>query len=337
MTPTLLPNYLHIAHAQSAATSVCNVLRFDAQVFSESLIFGLGSGMGFYYFDSPLDNPSVHISGRANEFEDNFYKLVGTQLEWAGAWDPFWIREELSLGRPILAQCDGSKLGAHAAVAKVLTPPQPYLPLYSVVIIGCDIDTHTLTYVDRAFAEPQTISFDAFHAASVGEGCPLMRPHSMAVAPYMELSVTEVLLAESIRITIEAMLNPPRREIGLPALRNFARELSQMVERPDLVATMQFAAHCLDSRDCAADAGRQLYADFLRESSRWLPELKTIDAESRCRDNGLLWRELSIACKVVAGSKAASSLALAGAAASRVARAEENLLRDLSDVIRPIL
>jgi hypothetical protein len=335
--PALLPNYLHIAQSQSAASSIANVLRFDAQVFSESLIFGLGSGLGFYYFNRPSENPSVHISGRANEFEDNFYKLLGAQLEWAGAWDPFWIREELTLGRPILAQCDGSRLNSHPAAAKVLTPQQPYLPLYSVVIIGCDIDAHTLTYADRAYAVPQTIDFDTFYQASIGEGCPLMRPHSMAVAPYLELSVTDVLLAESIRITIEAMLNPARREIGLPALRTLARELPQMVERPDLIPTMQFAALCLDSRDCPADAGRQLYADFLREAGRWIPELKSIEADARCRDNGLLWREFSIACKVVAGSKTASALALAGAAASRVARAEENLLRDLSDVIRPIL
>ena len=333
MPAAALEKFPHVANMHCSSTSVQDVLRFDGQVFSEAMVFGLGSGLGFFYVNDGQYSPTRRFNGRAMDLEGKFYRLLGAPLEWRGHWDAVWITETLMQQRPLLAQTDIAYLphyqddngqGAH-------------FPLHGVVVTGIDADAQQVFVADTFAPEPLAVSFDNFKAALIGEGSPLMRPFSIAAAPYVELAVTEKLIAQSIRVVIEEMFNPDRRALGIPAMRRLAEDFKRWQSAEDWVWCARFAYQGIEKRGTGGGAFRQMYADFLREASHWVPALETFDAEPRMRESGARWTELASLCRTAFIAKNPAALMQAGTVVAAIVRIEEALLRDMADAVRPLL
>ena len=333
MSATTLENFPHVANIHCSSTSIQDVLRFDGQAYSEAMVFGLGGGLGFFYVNDAQYSPSRRFNGRALDLEGKFYRLLGLPLEWRGNWDVAWVTETLMQKRPLLAQTDIAYLphyqddngqGAH-------------FPLHGVVVTGIDEDARQVLIADTFAPEPLAVPFDNFKAALVGEGSPMMRAFSIAATPYAELSVTGELVARSIRVMVEEMLNPNRRELGIPAMRRLAEDFKGWHEADDWVWCARFAYQGIEKRGTGGGGFRLMYADFLGEAAHWVAELKKLEAEPRMRESAARWTELAALCKTAFIAKKPAALVQAGTVVSAIARVEEELLRDMADAIRPLL
>ena len=337
MTTASLENFKHIAGTHCSSSSIQDVLRYDGQEFSEAMIFGLGAGLGFFYFDNVRFSPTLRFNGRADDLEGKFYRLQGAPLDWHGGWKPDAILQSLQSGRPLLAQTDLYYLPYYTDPDADREFQQVHFPLHGVVVTAMDAALRTVTLADTFSAELQTISIDSLHAAIEGVGAPLIRPFCIAEVPFVELSITEDQLAQAIRVAVEDMLNPTRPELGIAAMRKLAADLRQWRDRADWRFAARFAYQGIDKRGSGGGSFRLIYADFLREASRWIPALKASEAEARMREAGTLWSAMAQHCKTAFVESRPEVLADASQIVARIARLEEELLRDLSDVVRPLL
>lgn len=333
MATVSLSEFHHVPHTHCSSTSIQDVLRYDDQEFSEAMIFGLGSGLGFFYFRQEGGNPTCRFNGRADDLEGKFYTLVGSPLEWRGRWDPPWIADTLAAGRPLIAQTDIGYLPHYREGSR-----EPvHFPLHGVVVAELDEAAGTVRIADTFSPDLITVRLKDFESALVGEGSPMMRPYNIAEAPFVELSVTEELLAQAIRIAVEEMLNPNRRELGLPAMHRLANEIQRWHDLPDWKWCARFAYQGIEKRGSGGGGFRPMYADFLGEAGRWIPELRAIGAEQRARESGARWTELAALCKAAAIEGKPAALTDAGQVMAAIARHEEDLLRDMADAVRPLL
>ena len=109
-----IEHFPHIPGTHSSSSAIGDVLRLDGQTFSEAMVFGLGGGLGFFYFDNARFFPTLRFNGRADDLEGKFYQLQGSPLGWFGKWDAAEIEKILAAGRPLLAQTDIYYLPYHA-------------------------------------------------------------------------------------------------------------------------------------------------------------------------------------------------------------------------------
>jgi hypothetical protein len=328
-----LEDFRHAPNAHCSSTSIRDILRFDNQEFSEATIFGLGGGLGFFYFSDAALNPSRRFNGRADDLESKFYRLLGSPLDWKGRWDAAWMANTLANGRPLLAQTDIAYLPHYQGAPGEVV----HFPLHGVVIAGIDTDSGVAYIADTFSADLLPVPFDNLKAALIGEGCPMMRPFNIAEACVVEVSVTEELIAQAIRTAVEEMLNPNRRELGIGAMRRLAGDLQRWHESPDWAWCARFAYQSIEKRGTGGGGFRSLYADFLNQAEGRISELKRIQAESRMREAAQHWTGLADLCKTAFVEQEPGLLSDAGLLVSAIARHEENLLRDMSDAVRPLL
>src|SRR5215210_3514850 len=74
-------------------------LSYDGNAPSEALAFGLGAGLGFFYFELPEFEPPVYLVGRTAGLEQDFCTHAGVALDLRRTEDPDegwrWLRDEL--------------------------------------------------------------------------------------------------------------------------------------------------------------------------------------------------------------------------------------------------
>ena len=318
-----LPAFPHVVGTHCSSTSVADVLRFDGTPLSEAMVFGLGSGLGFFYVDDPRYSPTRRFNGRANDLEGKFYRLAGAPLDWAGTWQPGRIAEALAAGRPVLAQTDIAYLPYYEPA---------HFPLHGVVVTAIDGETETVRLADTASPELLEVPWPAFRAALVGEHCPLMQPYRFAAAPLVSAPADAGHIAQALAVTAEEMLYPPEPHFGLPALTRLARAFATWAEVPDWAWCARFAYQGIEKRGTGGGAFRFMYADFLDEVTPVLPALAGSAAAARCRASGRLWQALASECKRVFVEQDRAGFAGCGRVTAEIAALEATLMTDLAEL-----
>ena len=61
----------HFPGKHCASTGLRNIVNFHGIQMNEAMCFGIGEGLGLWYFNPPGMNPSRMIHVRSADFEDN--------------------------------------------------------------------------------------------------------------------------------------------------------------------------------------------------------------------------------------------------------------------------
>lgn len=116
----IIGDFRHIPGYHCGSTALRDLCHFHGYELSESMCFGLGSGIGFYYVNGDRlgveISPSRLFGGRTATLEGDFFDNIGVPLEWhAGDGFPWagmrgWIDRDV----PILLRCDLKYLDYYA-------------------------------------------------------------------------------------------------------------------------------------------------------------------------------------------------------------------------------
>ncbi len=300
-----LERFPHQVGHHCSSSAVRSVLAYDGLNLSEALVFGLGSGVGFFYSVEPEGSPTRRFNGRAPDLEGNLYRLAGSPLEWAGSWRPELIHEGLGAGRPILAQTD--------------IHPIPYYDDahfigHGLAVIGAE--GNDLLVADIASPEVLTMPIDAFHAAVALKHAPLLEPYHYAVAPRLEALGVPDLTPKALERTVRYMLEPPSTGEGVAGIGAFAADLPSWAELPDRAWCARFGYQAIEKRGTGGGNFRLLFRDFLAETQ---PHTGVSDAV--IADFGLVakgWSEVGDLLKEAAFAEGESQRGLFARAAERV-------------------
>ncbi len=271
-----------------SSTSVRKVLEYDGVPASEALVYGLGSGLGFFYVQNHDESPSRVINGRAPDLEGAFYRSAGVRLAWSGRWAPEAMAQALEEGRPILAQTDLFHLPYYQ--------PRVHFPGHGIVVTGIDLDSGEVYIADQGFSEVQRTGLDNLRLAMASTAPPLLS-ESYRWVPAPVVKEDSLRRPQAFRSAIERtkgiMGGTPDGLVGLPALERFVRDLPGWGELDDAEWCARFAYQSIRKRGTDGASFRYLYADFLREAEAFLPSLKTSGAAQLYERAGQRWEALA--------------------------------------------
>ena len=155
-------------------------LSYDAAPPDEALAFGLGAGLGFFFFELPQISPPIYLVGRTAGLERDFCTNAGVGLDLRRTDDPTegweWLRTELDRGRPTMVNADIREL--------------PYLrvrmhnTMHDIVVTGYDADGGVAWVADNDRDEIQVCPLDALARARNSTAFPAPNRHATWVMEF---------------------------------------------------------------------------------------------------------------------------------------------------------
>jgi hypothetical protein len=272
----LLASYPHRTGEHCASTALRNLLAHHGTELSEAMVFGLASGLGFFYFKSDAVSPTRMFHGRTPTFEQNLAADTGIALTQIEETDDDRaeeiLRERLDAGVPVLLATDTYYLGYHHTTS--------HFPGHTCVAVGYDAARAAVWIADRKFPEPQTCSFEELRRARNAPDYPIRcanRWGDCAAGARLTRPLAQAV-ASALRRTAREMLAPAYGELpaGIPAMRALAADFPSWSAQPDWSWAARFGYQIIIKRGAAGSFFRSLYADFLREAAWQLSELAAL-------------------------------------------------------------
>ena len=324
----LVEDYRHQTGEHCASTALRNILAHEGTRMSEGMIFGLASGLGFYYLKGE-QSPSRMFHGRTVSLEEDLGRNTGIPLhdreepDGERAWQA--VRDSIDGGRPVMVSTDTFYLGYHNTTS--------HFPGHRCVVVGYDDDTRTVWIADRKFDDYQECSYDELALARNATDYP-MTCHNQ----YGEVSGALVLgrpldaaIALALQRNARGMLEPgPGMPAGIPAMRALAAEFHEWADIDDWSWAARFGYQVVIKRGAGGHFFRSLYADFLREAAASVPALTDALPASRMDAIATRWCDLAAVLKDQSEREECDPdlFVQAGRIAGDLAHAEEDFFSD---------
>ena len=157
-------------------------LAYGPEPLSEGMVFGLGAGLGFFYFELPDLEPPFYLVGRTAGLERDLCRNLGIDLDVRTTDDPDqgwgWLREELDAGRPTMVNADIRELDYLRV--------RLHNTMHDVVVTGYDEEEGVAFVADNDRDEVQRCSLRSLARARGSHGFPGPNRHATWVMDYPE-------------------------------------------------------------------------------------------------------------------------------------------------------
>jgi hypothetical protein len=286
----------HTPGRHCASTGVSDLVRHHGIPWGEALCFGLGQGLGIYYFPAEGMGVSRIVHVRHADFELRFFKNMGAPFAWEQHTDPGEsekaLRAALDDGRPAVLQTDIFHLPHFSS--------KTHFPGHLVTAWGYDPERRVFFITDTHHPDLIEVPFDNMRRARFARGgifdvCGNMFAPKGLVPP-ADLAGA---LRRAIVNTARELLDSPAPHSGMGALACWREELPLWPGFPDWIWAARFAYQIIERRGTGGGGFRLMYADFLEEAAKVLPEVEEAGLPGLAREAGTAWTELAMALKAV--------------------------------------
>jgi hypothetical protein len=302
------PNCPALDGCHCITNSLAKIFRHAGHPLSEEMLLGLGAGMGFIYWQMKMGvGTFIFVGGRSNP--KNFYQDLGSRT-----------------GVGIREVCTSSAQKAEAALLQALALEEPvmlggdmaYLPWFhfpeeyhfgghTFVACGYDGDRTVLASdmdpqmagLKKGFYAPITLEQIARARSSPYKPFP---PKNLRLEfdfkGFRDPGSKEI--AASIAQTVEASLNPPIKNFGVPGLRHAAKQLLQwpaIFKDHDLRMNLFNLYVFIEIGGTGGGCFRPMYARFLEEAAKIARKPALASAAKIFRQSGGRFTEIALLFK----------------------------------------
>lgn len=310
-------------HCETTALGV--LLRHEGLDLSEPMLFGLGGGLSFVYWDSK-SMPFPFLGGRVKPFEltRNLAARLGLTLTVKETTSPrkAWenVATPIDAGRPVGLQLDsyhldyfGSKVHFGGHVVAMYGYDEQHAYLVDTAQQGGAVRT-TLDSLARARAErgPMTARHRSFTLTLPANPLPWQDQ-----------------LRPAIRDCAETFLAAPIANLGHRGIAKAARLVPGWLGR---TADLAQVAMLMERGGTGGALFRALYRDFLAECALLVDDPALRAGQRLYEEAAVLWTEVSTLIEKAGESRDAAHLEQAGAVLRDLARIEEDAMRRLQQL-----
>ncbi|WP_030838421.1 BtrH N-terminal domain-containing protein [Streptomyces hygroscopicus] len=312
-------------HCETTALGV--LLRHEGLDLSEPMLFGLGSGLSFIYWDSKAMG-FPFLGGRVKPFEltRNLTAALGLDLLVGETTSPrkAWqnVAAPIDAGRPVGLQLDSYHLdyfttkahfGGHIVAMYGYDEQDAYL--VDTGPQGGAVST-SLAGLARARAErgPMTARHRSFTITAPGDPTP---PRDRIIP--------------AIRRCADDFLNPPIGNLGHRGIEKAAREVPKWLRRSDDPGEdLPRAAALMERAGTGGALFRNLYRDFLAECAQLIDSSRLRTGHTLYTEAAALWTQVAALVAAAGESGDAENLVRAGSLLHELSRVEREAMRTLS-------
>lgn len=323
----ILEGFNHKRGMHCDTTALRDVFEYSGHKMSESSLFGLGEGLGFYYWKSKnLRHPIIGGRIRPLEIDRRACRNLGVALKLKTSTSPKRaydaMRSMLDGDKPVMVHVDPFFLKYRKT--------RHHCGAYNLVVAGLDEESDTAYVADRIadglIELPVSQLIDA--RASLHKPFP---PRNL----WLEFGFPDALAMDSkklmgaIGMNAVEMLNSDVRNTGIGGIYYFASSLEQWkgYNASDLKIACNAAYGSIQANGTGGGLYRHMYAEFL-EYARGLTGVNELeDVAGGYHQAGQLWIEVAKILKDVPCG--CSSLSEASALIAEIAKKEHELLTEL--------
>jgi hypothetical protein len=310
-------------------TSLGVLLRHEGLDLSEPMLFGLGEGLGFVYWDAKsMDFPFLGGRTKPTTITRTVADRLGLTLRIQETTSPrkAWqnVADALTAGRPVGLQLDcyhldyfSTKVHFGGHFVAMYGYDDTHAHLIDTIQQGGSVTT-TLTSLARARSErgPMTARNLSYTIAS-----PTSRP---------ELGDA---IRAAIRNNAHAFLNPPIANLGHRGIDKAARQVARWLERSsDPSRDLPLAAELMERGGTGGALFRAMYRDFLAESATIVDDDNLRRGHQLYAEIAPLWSEVSRHVTAAGETSDPAQLTRASAILTELAGRERDAMQILSGI-----
>jgi hypothetical protein len=251
---------------------------FGDQPMSEAMAFGLGGGLGCFFYELPEMDPPLYLVGRGGGLERGVCEHLEIDLDLRKTDDPdeawAWLRDELDAGRPTMVNADIRELD-YLRVKLSNT-------MHDIVVTGYDADEGVALIADNDREEIQRCSIESLQRARGSQGFPGPSHHATWVMRFPErLPEARVAIERAVKRSATNMTESAEGLAGLEpgcGLDHVERLAASYPEWPERYGQARLGKALGGLWVFIVKAGtggamfRSLQAGFLRESAELLDD-----------------------------------------------------------------
>jgi hypothetical protein len=269
MKRAIIEGFEHSPGKNCGSTSLWNLAKFYGNDIEEHNIFGLASGLLFFYMKNGFGGAEYSIGGRNPLLVKDFFENSGIDKEWEtyNYFPKDKIKKYIDEKVPVLARTDLYYLPYY--------PKPVHFPGHELVIFGYEETENGTNFIvsDSSFQEPQKVSEkDLANAMNPPEKVIAffeLENHIMPVEKFYVKFDRESII-KSISKVVFRMLKVEQDFMGLKAMRKFADTIEMWAESKNVSWTLRFAYQVIERRGTGGGSFRYMYSDFLKDSSKIL-------------------------------------------------------------------
>jgi hypothetical protein len=312
-------------HCETTALGV--LLRHQGIDLSEPMLFGLGKGLSFIYWDSK-NMGFPFLGGRVKPFEltRNLADVLGLELQVRETTSPrkAWanVVEAIDGGRPVGLQLDSYHL--EYFTAKV------HFGGHVVAMYGYDDHVAYLVDTEQQGGAVST-GLDGLAQARAARGPMAARHRSFTVTAPRGLPAPRTRIVPAVTGCARAFLNPPIANLGHRGIDKAGKAVRTWLRRSeDPGRDLPQAALLMERAGTGGALFRNLYRDFLAECGQLLDSEHLRTGHRLYAEAAALWTEVASLITKAGESGQEQYLVRAGDALHELARIEREAMEALS-------
>ncbi|MGW2649737.1 BtrH N-terminal domain-containing protein [Streptomyces sp. NPDC001393] len=314
-------------HCETSALGV--LLRHVGLDLSEPMLFGLGSGLSFIYWDSKAMG-FPFLGGRVKPFEltRNLAAALGLELLVEETTSPrkAWQNAAAPIdgGRPVGLQLDSYHLDYFST--------KVHFGGHVVAMYGYDEQDAYL--VDT---EPQggavSTSLASLARARAQRGPMTAKHRSFTITPPSSPKPPQDRIIPAIKVCADAFLNPPIANLGHQGIEKTAKQVPKWLQRSDNPQEdLARTAVLMERAGTGGALFRNLYRDFLAECATLINSSHLRTGHTLYAEAATLWTQVAALVAATGESGDAKNLIRAGCILHELSRIERDAMQALSQL-----
>ncbi|GAA4929789.1 BtrH N-terminal domain-containing protein [Nonomuraea thailandensis] len=311
-------------HCETTALGV--LLRHEGLDLSEPMLFGLGSGLSFVYWDGK-GMPFPFLGGRVKPFEltRNLAARLGLTLTVAETTSPrrAWqnVAAAIDAGRPVGLQLDSFHLDYFRS--------RVHFGGHVVAMYGYDEHDAYLVDTDQQGGTVRT-GLAALAAARAERGPMTARNRSFTLTLPSRPPAWQDQLVPAIRGCAEAFLAAPIANLGHRGIAKAGKQVPGWLRRAgEPRRDLPHAAMLMERGGTGGALFRALYRDFLGECAGLIGDERLRAGQRLYAEAAVLWTQVSALIAKAGESGDADCLEQAGAVLEELSRIEHDAMQVL--------
>ncbi|OOC58789.1 BtrH N-terminal domain-containing protein [Paenibacillus ihbetae] len=266
---TIIEGFVPYPGEHCETTAMGNLMQFAGVRLSEPMLFGLGQGLGFIYWDSKgMDFPFIGGRVKVDQLTANLAAILGltVNVQETSSVDKAWrnVRGSIERGIPVGLKLDSYYLDYFTS--------KVHFAGHYAVLYGVDDEYAYMADTGQQGSLVKT-RLTSLAEARNAKGPMSSRNRSFTLEPIDALPPLAPALRQSLTKNAQDYLNPPIRNIGNKGIVKMSKEILKWPSRSshfehDLCLT----ALLMERGGTGGALFRNLYRDYLKECADQLAD-----------------------------------------------------------------
>ncbi len=276
-------------------SAVRKIFLYNELPITEEMLFDLGGGIGFiYWYVKQMPAPMVGGRGGGRYFIEDAARRAGVTLEvlrtTSSKKGHAWLMEKLAQNEPAVIYADMAFL-PYMGVGE-----DAHFGQHVFVVYGVDEQEDVVYISDRALREI-TVTVDELKKARASKFPPWPPQHAIFNFHLpKKLVITKDMVIEAMQQTVERMLNPSIRNIGLKGIEKWSKLIVKwpiLFPGKKLLDALYQGFIYIETGGTGGSAFRPMFARYLQEISEQfsMPGLDAVIA--KYEEAARVWSEVA--------------------------------------------